>query len=380
MRLLLLLLCVCLSILSYGQVKLKTAVLKLDAGVGLTQSQVDGLQDIIISALDDTGLFSIVERSRVNDLVRELGIARGMRLTANQRRAFGRRLGVEAIAVGTVNYLVRERSPADMSTQMSKGEYNIDLRLVRVNDGVIIASSGDSQYSHETARKLIARIVKSLTTKLESNGLSSNEPRTPIILQDYLMVYPHDLGLFSTTPTQSIAKINKLADFGHNDWRLPTDEELSVMNNNRQITGMRSGKEYATKSSIFSANNPLTVRLVRTKVFARNDPNEEGIVSLSPKSYNFGKVGVLSSSATGKVKLINESTQTIQVIEISSPSSNLSASISTKTLFPGETAIITITLRTAGRQGLTLKHELEITYNNDYGDKTLFLPIRAQII
>lgn len=354
--------------------------MKLDAGVGLTQSQVDGLQDIIISALDDTGLFSIVERSRVNDLVRELGIAQGMRLTANQRRAFGRRLGVEAIAVGTVNYLVRERSPVDMSTQMSKGEYNIDLRLVRVNDGVIIASSGDSQYSHETARKLIAKIVKALTTKLESNGLFSNEPRTPIILQDYLMVYPHDLGLFSTTPTQSIAKINKLADFGHNDWRLPTDEELSVMNNNRQITGMRSGKEYATKFSIFSANNPLTVRLVRTKVFARNDPNEEGTVSLSPKSYNFGKVGVLSSSATGKVKLINESTQTIQVIEISSPSSNLSASISTKTLSPGETAIITITLRTAGRQGLTLKHELEITYNNDYGDKTLFLPIRAQII
>ena len=354
--------------------------MKLDAGVGLTQSQVDGLQDIIISALDDTGLFSIVERSRVNDLVRELGIAQGMRLTANQRRAFGRRLGVEAIAVGTVNYLVRERSPVDMSTQMSKGEYNIDLRLVRVNDGVIIASSGDSQYSHETARKLIAKIVKALTTKLESNGLFSNEPRTPIILQDYLMVYPHDLGLFSTTPTQSIAKINKLADFGHNDWRLPTDEELSVMNNNRQITGMRSGKEYATKFSIFSANNPLTVRLVRTKVFARNYPNEEGTVSLSPKSYNFGKVGVLSSSATGKVKLINESTQTIQVIEISSPSSNLSASISTKTLSPGETAIITITLRTAGRQGLTLKHELEITYNNDYGDKTLFLPIRAQII
>lgn len=60
----------------------------------------------------------------------------------------------------------------------------------------------------------------------------------PVELLGYLWVYPYDLGEFSQHPTGVIAAINKKISFGRNNWRIPTPDELSVMEANANIVGL----------------------------------------------------------------------------------------------------------------------------------------------
>lgn len=174
--------------------KMKIAILPLSAGVGRTQSQVDGLQDILLSDLVSSGLFSVVERFRVNDIQRELGLRNGAKLSQAQIRRLGQRLGVEGIVVGTVNFQIREKTTTDMVTGMARGEYNIDVRLISISTGEILAAAGDTQ-RRETERALMSRIALQLISSYQSSSASIlNSNQNPITLNGYLMVYPTDLG------------------------------------------------------------------------------------------------------------------------------------------------------------------------------------------
>ena len=49
------------------------------------------------------------------------------------------------------------------------------------------------------------------------------------VLYGYLKVFPNDLGTFDAEPRTVIARINESQQFGYGTWRLPTNEELSLM-------------------------------------------------------------------------------------------------------------------------------------------------------
>ena len=360
--------------------QMRIAVLRLDAGVGLNNEQVDGLQDMLLSTIENTGLFFITERSRINDITKELGIKQASRLSTVQLRSLSRRLGVEAIIVGTANYQIRERTPIDVQTGMAKGEYDIDIRLVNLSNGHVIASAGDTQHTGETTRSLIKRIVSDLSNRYQTNIQTSTTLSSPITLQGYLMVHPKDLGIFSVSPYQTISTINKRAEFGFNDWRLPSSEELSIMNANKYSINLKSNATYGTDLSNFSSSSPKTVRLVRTVVFTQQEHIAEGSVRLSPKSYNFGNIPVLEGEAKVKIKILNESPETIYLESVNCSTNSITTSFTCHTISPGETGIITITLNTSGRQGMTIKREINIRYSDNNGSHTLKLPVLANII
>lgn len=66
------------------------------------------------------------------------------------------------------------------------------------------------------------------------------QPIQPICLHGYLYVYPEDLGEFNKEPVEIINAINKSKAYGRSTWRIPTNEELSIMENNRSRLGMKS--------------------------------------------------------------------------------------------------------------------------------------------
>lgn len=71
-----------------------------------------------------------------------------------------------------------------------------------------------------------------------------NKPRVakklekPIQLLGYLWVYPEDLGDFKQIPVGVINSINSQSPYGMNSWRIPTPDELSVLEANADKVGL----------------------------------------------------------------------------------------------------------------------------------------------
>lgn len=61
---------------------------------------------------------------------------------------------------------------------------------------------------------------------------------SPICLLNYLWVYPEDLGTYANGPSEIIWQINKQGMYGRNDWRVPSSEELKLMENYADKCGL----------------------------------------------------------------------------------------------------------------------------------------------
>lgn len=71
-----------------------------------------------------------------------------------------------------------------------------------------------------------------------------NKPRVakkldkPLLLLGYLWVYPEDLGNFSRVPSGVINSINAQRPYGRNTWRIPTPDELAILEANAEKVGL----------------------------------------------------------------------------------------------------------------------------------------------
>lgn len=99
----------------------------------------------------------------------------------------------------------------------------------------------------------------------------------------YLNVYPEDLGKFKKAPENVINAVNVQSLNGFSNWRLPTEEELSLMYANGEMLGLK-GRNYMTWENK-NDEQEYYVRLVNT------------VNSISEKtpanaSYGLGRGGV----------------------------------------------------------------------------------------
>ena len=71
-----------------------------------------------------------------------------------------------------------------------------------------------------------------------------NKPRKarklsePVLLLGYLWVYPEDLGSFKQVPISVIKSVNAQRPYGRNNWRIPTPDELAVLEANAERIGL----------------------------------------------------------------------------------------------------------------------------------------------
>ena len=106
----------------YGN-KLRIAILDIKAGVGENTSHVDGLEDMLTNELFNSGYFTIVERSRVDQVLHANNLY-GKTLTTAQYQEMAKKLQVDAILVGTINYIIRDvKNASDGSSKINLGEY-----------------------------------------------------------------------------------------------------------------------------------------------------------------------------------------------------------------------------------------------------------------
>ncbi len=225
--------------MSLGVFAQRAAVMDFKAGAGISQADVDGISGIFITYFRPIG-YTMVERTQIDRVIDEQGFQRS-RLTESQMVRIGQILNVSKIVIGDVNVVM--------------GQYNVDVRVINVESGTIAATEGAtfSGSSYRTtmqtlAQKLAGKIALSAgpTVSASSASSSSSSARTRSSVETvygYLHVFPNELGVFQSAPTNVIANINAQKMHGYNDWRLPTNEELSLLLAN----GYLSGAQYMSK-------------------------------------------------------------------------------------------------------------------------------------
>lgn len=218
----------------------RCAVLEFKAGVGVSQSDVDGISSIFTTYFRPAG-YTMVERTRIDKVIEEQGFQRS-KMTEKQMVRVGEILNVSKVVVGDINIVMNQ--------------YNVDVRVINVESGVISATEG-ATFTGASYRTHMQNIAQKLAGKIAitSGGTVQASPKpttsapkkrtTVEVLYDYLKIFPNELGTFESEPTSVINQINRQAKHGYNNWRIPTNEELSLLKANNYL----GSGEYMTRES-----------------------------------------------------------------------------------------------------------------------------------
>ncbi len=219
----------------------KCAVLEFRGAQSVTVSDIDGISEMFMTYFRPAG-YTMVERAQIDKVISEQGFQRSS-ITDAQAVRLGKILNVSKVVLGKVSRL--------------GGQYQVDVRVVDVESGHDVALdgatfSGDFRTNvRNLATKLAGKIAITSGGTVNPSPTprsTSDSPRTRDkveVLYGYLKIFPNELGSFQDEPKTVIAQINKQAQHGYNNWRIPTDEELSLMRANNYL----GGGEYMTRES-----------------------------------------------------------------------------------------------------------------------------------
>ena len=148
--------------------KPKLAVMDFMAGVGLYQNDVNGLSDMLINSLFNTGRFELIERGQLCELINETNLQKSS-LSAGQLQQLAIK-GVNFLLLGTVN--------------LTGGEFNIDVRVVDVGTGQLHSTAGVTKLSGQTYRDMMPKLANELAAKLPQT-VNATVTVIPVALKKY---------------------------------------------------------------------------------------------------------------------------------------------------------------------------------------------------
>ena len=229
-----------ICLLAVSAMAQRAAVMEFKAGVGISQADVDGLSGIFTTYFRPAG-YTMIERTQIDRIIDEQQMQRST-LTESQMVRIGELLNLSKIVIGDVNIVM--------------GQYNVDVRVINVESGTIAATEGatfaGSSYREgmkNLAQKLAAQIAIGAGPTVGAQPTPpSPTPKTRTKVETvygYLHVFPNELGVFQGHPNSVIANINNQGMHGYDEWRVPTNEELSLLRAN----GYLSGAQYMTKEN-----------------------------------------------------------------------------------------------------------------------------------
>ncbi|WP_297058922.1 GNA1162 family protein [Thermosulfurimonas sp.] len=126
----------------------RVAVLKFENHTRNKQA-ADRMRDIVTMEALALGVFDVVDRTVVDEVLSEEGVEEGMGLDKATIRRLGKRLGVQALLVGSVDAYEEEREGSYTYPVVS-----VSLRLIDVASGEIIWKAGGT----ETGYSMVGRL------------------------------------------------------------------------------------------------------------------------------------------------------------------------------------------------------------------------------
>ena len=207
----------------------KCAVLEFRGAKSVSVSDVDGISEMFMTYFRPAG-YTMVERAQIDKVISEQGFQRSS-LTDFQAVKVGRILNVSKVVVGKVSRL--------------GGQYQVDVRVVDVESGHDVALEG-ATFSGDyrtNVRNLSTKLAGKIAITSGGTVQASSKPTTTApkkrttveVLYGYLKIFPNELGTFESEPTTVISQINRQVKHGYNNWRIPTNEELSLLKANNYL-------------------------------------------------------------------------------------------------------------------------------------------------
>ena len=229
-----------ICLLAMSAMAQRAAVMEFKAGVDITQADVDGISGIFTTYFRPAG-YTMIERTQIDRIIEEQRLQRST-LTESQMVRVGQLLNLSKIVIGDVNIVM--------------GQYNVDVRVINVESGTIAATEGatfaGSSY-RETMKSLAQKLAGQIAIGAGPTVGAQPTPSAPTpktrtkveTVYGYLHVFPNELGVFQSHPNSVIANINNQGMHGYDEWRVPTNEELSLLRAN----GYLSSAQYMTKEN-----------------------------------------------------------------------------------------------------------------------------------
>ena len=239
MKRLLLIICMCCSVLSIQAQR--CAVLDFMYGGNINQEDVEGISYMFRSNFYPRG-YTMIDRVRINRVIKNLGY-KVSDMTLGQILKVSRELEANKIVVG------------NMSKFMD--EYTVEARVINVETGTTMIADAVTFERTEYRSSMLA-LSKKICDKMNSESnenipilLGEEETQQqqtiPYVIYGYLKIFPNDLGEFLSEPVSVISRINAQVQYGYNNWRIPTNEELSLMRANKCI----GEGDYMTQESMY---------------------------------------------------------------------------------------------------------------------------------
>lgn len=149
--------------ISQGQ---RIAVINFNAGAGISQTDVDGISSIFNTYFMPKG-YTLVERTQIDRVINEQGFQRGS-FTQTEMVRLGEILNVSKVVVGDISIIM--------------GEYNVDVRVVDVRSGSIVAKDGMSWNSNSSYREMMKQLADRISAQIEALPMDK-EPEKAIKLE-----------------------------------------------------------------------------------------------------------------------------------------------------------------------------------------------------
>ncbi len=209
----------------------RAAVMEFKAGSGISQADVDGISGIFTTYFRPAG-YTMIERTQIDRIIEEQRLQRST-LTESQMVRVGQLLNLSKIVIGDVNIVM--------------GQYNVDVRVINVESGTIAATEG-ATFAGSSYREVMKNLAQKLAGQIAIGaGPTINAQPTPSTpapkkrtsvetVYGYLHVFPNELGVFQSHPNGVIANINNQGMHGYDEWRVPTNEELSLLRANGYLS------------------------------------------------------------------------------------------------------------------------------------------------
>jgi len=116
-----------------------------------------GLLGMMITGLGETGRYNVVERERIDEVLKELKLTESDKVDSETGAKIGKLLGAQYLVYGTTLYAF--------------GQYRVDARMVQVETGAIISTGSGTG----TAEKVL-ELASSLSAKISAGDKINPKP------------------------------------------------------------------------------------------------------------------------------------------------------------------------------------------------------------